>query len=456
MLEEPAEPTRRISKPHLRPVRHSRISSSRLNKISRNIQMPPLQRHHSEYRVPSTASIGATATSGSAPRAATSPVRGTWEYPRNRSFVKLPHGLGLAGTRSAARRSQHAGENVPRAVLELDRDSDVSEDEIISDEPQAPTDLHNGAHTASPTVLVDRRANSESVSPGTVPPSEVQRPQTQRADSQLSIRLVRVEPTPPQVSNETVVSVTNPADAASTLTYLSSGSRFLEEGDLVSTAMRRTSSSADVATILGQQNLRTQPRQRIHHQSPLFGDADPGKYPHLSPATSAADRKEFSRIFQEYMFFKQFQSSVLESFARVAGKTEKNTSKDVPHKKLETAPAAQFDTLPVISPRLVGARRASSLEATTINQMANLSLDPRDHLRQGNGLLGVPSHSNHTLTQYILNDLWNQGYRPPSDLDGATSPKSPDSIHTQAQKVHQRIAAPTASRQRRNSSIKLV
>lgn len=221
-------------------------------------------------------------------------------------------------------------------------------------------------------------------------------------DPPLALSEVKMEPTPPQLTDERVVSLTSLTEMANAMKDLRDRSGFVEDSDLVSTAVTRSQSSADLAKIVGDQNTRTQRRQLLKQRQPMN---------HREGEPHGQERREFEIIWREYSSCRTISNPVRASLERIAQEVY-----GMPH----------FN------------HRSNSLVATTMNQINDLS-----------SKLGP-----NPAAAYVLNKIWQQGWQDPVDAhegeDDSSEGVKSENFALQAQRAHSRI-----SLARNNSTISL-
>lgn len=221
------------------------------------------------------------------------------------------------------------------------------------------------------------------------------------ANPPLALSEVKMEPTPPKLTDERVVSLTSLTEMANAMKHLRDRSGFVEDSDLVSTAVSRTQSSADLARIVGDQDTRTQRRQLLKQKQPMA---------HREGEPHGQERREFEIIWREYSACRAICNPVRASLERIAQEVY-----GMPHLQ----------------------HRTNSLVATTMNQVNDLS-----------SKLGP-----NPAATYVLNKIWQQGWQDPCDAsDTEDTPESAKSenVALQSQRAHSRI-----SLVRKNSPITL-
>lgn len=422
MTEEVTTHARR-KQPLMRTVgKHGNRSSTRLSKMGRgggNSGLAPL----TKITADSTIESGTPKFLGDRQR-----DRSTDSLPRVQSTGRLLGKNSTAGVK-LQRKAKPSGEAVaPRkAVINLelaDSDNDSSNtyedtesegETTVAPEPDAaPAESEQHAQEHSDSLL-----NLNEMPP--------KRPDfMRRSSSGLSVGIKDVAPTPPQISTETVVSVTSAVDMANALNSLSSKSQFVDEGDFVSRAMNHSHSAVDLKGIVGANPLRTQQKMLVRQQQSHSS--------HSAMPESVEARRGYERAVKEYINARQLASPVKAALIRTATRGITRLT-PVP----QSAPNAGSTGEGTDSQLNI-----ASLSATTVDEMAGLTID--DHKN-------TPSGQAQHMSNYLLLNLWNEGWTDPEKVNIDAS--QTEDIQSQAQKVYQRISAPQWSR-RRSSTVKLV
>lgn len=421
MTEEATTHTRR-KQPLMRTVgKHGNRSSTRLSKMGRG--------NNAAGITPLTKLTADNPIEGGAPRflGERTRERSSDSLPRVHSAGRLP-GKHNNSTAKLHRKAKHAADTVaPRkAVINLEHE-DSDNDSSTTYEDTESEGEGSVALEAPPAEPKDQPQNSSTTSLNlneTLP----KRPDLmRRTSSGLSVGIKNVAPTPPQISTETVVSVTSAVDMANALNSLSSKSQFVEEGDFVSRAMTHSHSAIDLKGIVGANPLRTQQKLLVRQQQSHSTHG-------LSMPEAVEARRGYERAVKEYINARQLASPVKAALLRAVNRGTTRTT-PVPHTLANPGSTGEASDSQL---------NIASLSATTVDEMAGLTVD--DHK---NTFSGQAQH----MSNYLLLNLWNEGWTDPEKVNVDAS--NTEDIQSQAQKVYQRISAPQWSG-RRSSTVKLV
>lgn len=338
-----------------------------------------------------------------------------------KAVIQLEHADSDNGTSNSYEDTDSDTEPHKHALVSTEHDSNsaMSLSEAAQTADEAPQTQSDAVRSAAPAPDLDGRLPLPQ-RPGLM----------RRTSSALSVGISNAAPTPPQLSTETVVSVTSAVDMADALNVQSTKSQFVEEGDFISRAVNRSHSATDLQGIVGRNLLRTQQKLLMRqHQS------------HSMQSTplpeNAEARRGYERAVKEYINSRQLQSPVQASLRRVAARGYARST------AVPAQPSAGGSTGEGADAQL----KIASLSATTINEMVGLTVDDQETLQS------FSSPAQH-MSNYLLLNLWNEGWTDPEKID-VDAPAAGDDIQAQAQKVYQRISAPQWSR-RRSSTVKLV
>ncbi|GMM51801.1 hypothetical protein DASB73_027640 [Starmerella bacillaris] len=145
---------------------------------------------------------------------------------------------------------------------------------------------------------------------------------TSSTGNQLNIGLQPVEPTPPKLSDETVISVTSVADMASALKGARDKSRFVDETDLNTSAVHMSRNLGEMSLMLNGWNRNTKRKSLASLAVPEAGASKrSAEKPSLvNSVYQAQDPRTFERVFREYVNARAIRNPVRCSLNRLCEK----------------------------------------------------------------------------------------------------------------------------------------
>jgi len=308
----------------------------------------------------------------------------------SRSKMNLPIGVSGGNSYMGHRYRSGLGQSYRKGVIQLEKEDDDDEGEV-SGEGDDFEDL-------------EEENDEETSSPPTQP------------DPHLSIGVHPVEPTPPKLSEETVISVSSFADMASALKGARDKSGFVGSDDLFSTAVNRSKNLGEMARMV--QGWNTAKRgSDVHHglgSSHRKGDEDP---------------REFEKVFREYTNTRAISNPVVNSLYRLF-KSDENALKSLSNSSSSSSLVSSHDQ----TAHRLHRKKVNALVATTADEMSDFS-ERKDFLPdkysnfQKHGVI-------ESISAYTLNKMWQHGL---SDEEEENQEEAPD-IHGQALRVQQQLA----------------
>lgn len=269
---------------------------------------------------------------------------------------------------------------------------------------------------------------------------------------QLSLGLQPVEPTPPKMSDETVISVTSVASMATALKGVRDKARFVNDTDLNSSAVNISRNLGEMSQMLSGWSTSAKRKSLASlavsvQGKPVRSNEKPSL---VNSVYQTKDPRAFEKVFREYVNARAIRNPVLMSLPRV--------SKSIPDLSSKTGNNEERD---FHNMRLPSARTANALVATTADAISEFterrsslaSLFENSHARTG-----IENDFSQVL-DLVWSGAWSGKDRPSeqaleSGENKAAKSYEPQIIETQVTK-HQ--AQQYSSRHRdSHSTIKLV
>lgn len=273
--------------------------------------------------------------------------------------------------------------------------------------------------------------------------------------SRLNVGIQPVEPTPPKLSDETVISVSSFADMASALKESRDKSGFVDNDDLISTAVNRSKNLGDMAQMVhgwvGGSSSRAAMAGAPLHPSASVVNMKRHKQNNAVPGEE--DPREFEKVFREYTNTRAVKNPVISSLCRISvsqrapspsaastsslysfsqDSSNTNNSASVFQSSTTLGSIGRNSKLPLPS-----VKKVNSLVATTSHQISDYS--ERGNIMLPDGHSSMPQSRGPNgggPTSFILNKIWQSGW---TDPDSSKSVPH-DNIHGQAIRVQNRLA----------------
>lgn len=341
--------------------------------------------------------------------------------------------MGLSG----GLRNLAQGHRKPVIQLEQDEDDDEDEDENKDEDENGNGNGNGDDDEVDPesTEYEDFEEDEDNSAEALRPPM------ADRSDSQLSIGIRPVEPTPPKLSEETVISVSSVADMASALKGARDKSGFVGNDDLISTAVNRSKNLGNMAQMVRGWNSATQ-RQSAHTQSRKSSALE---IPRRNSAASIGgeDPREYEKVFREYTNSRAINNPVVSSLYRISLKNL--PAADISKTYTSNSVDYHDDYNSIAPPRLQfpPVKKVNSLVATTANQMSDYS--ERSAHRPFSAMYASPQSQGATesISAYTLNKIWQTGWVNPDDPAMASRISEPKSrnLQEQAMRAQQQLSS---------------
>lgn len=276
--------------------------------------------------------------------------------------------------------------------------------------------------------------------------------------NRLNVGIQPVEPTPPKLSDETVISVSSFADMASALKESRDKSGFVDNDDLISTAVNRSKNLGDMAQMVngwvgGPSGRAAMAGAPIH---PSASVVNMKRHKQSNAIPGEEDPREFEKVFREYTNTRAVKNPVISSLCRISvsqrppspSTTSSSSlhrfspeSNSTSHLNGNSGVFQSTNTLGSIGRNtklpLPSVKKVNSLVATTSHQISDYSERGNILLPDGHSATAKSRGPNGGgLTSFILNKIWQSGWTDPDS--SKTTPQ--DNIHGQAVRVQTRLA----------------
>lgn len=301
----------------------------------------------------------------------------------------------------------------------------------------------------------------------------------------LNIGIQPVEPTPPKLSDETVISVSSFADMASALKGARDKSGFVNDADLISTAVNRSKNLGDMAQMVHGWGSSSSGRAAMAgasiHTSTSASNMKRNQSRNFGSIPGGDDPREFEKVFREYTNTRAIRNPVISSLCRISI-AHPPPSNEVPSDhSASSASLHSYTTDNSLSSslgtlngnfshsqglhsgsfgkqsrlQLPSVKKVNSLVATTSHQISDYS--ERGNILLPEGYSSMPQSRGPTgggVSTYILNQIWQSGWVDPEASRDTV--RRDESIHGQAIRVQTRLAkAKERMPQGRGSSLRL-